>query len=92
MVVPDEGGGRGREPCAAFAHSLRQFAIQSKKVKVSEVIKKVEADGWVLIRASGSHRHFKHPTKRGIVTISGNTYDEMPKGTLGNVLRQAGLK
>jgi predicted RNA binding protein YcfA (HicA-like mRNA interferase family) len=61
-------------------------------VKVSEVIKRVEADGWTLIRTTGGHRHFTHAKKPGLVTISGNTYDDMPKGTLNNVLRQAGLK
>jgi predicted RNase H-like HicB family nuclease len=34
-------------------------------VKVSDVIKKIEGDGWVLIRTAGSHRHFKHPSKPG---------------------------
>lgn len=38
-------------------------------MKVSDVIKKVEADGWRLVRTSGSHRHFTHPEKPGIVTI-----------------------
>jgi predicted RNA binding protein YcfA (HicA-like mRNA interferase family) len=61
-------------------------------LKVSGDIKKVEADGWRLVRTSGSHRHFTHPEKPGIVTISGNSHAEMPKGTLSNVLKQAGLK
>ena len=59
---------------------------------MSEVIKLVEGEGWELIRTTGSHRHFKHGDKRGLVTVSGNLHDEMPKGTLNNVLRQAGLK
>jgi predicted RNA binding protein YcfA (HicA-like mRNA interferase family) len=61
-------------------------------LKVRDVIKKVEAEGWELVRTTGSHRHFKHPTKPGLVTISGNLYDEMPKGTQNNILKQAGLK
>lgn len=61
-------------------------------MKVSDAIKKVEADGWRLLRTNGSHRHFTHPDKPGIVTKSGNTHAEMPKGTLSNVLKQAGLK
>jgi len=59
---------------------------------VGDVIRKVESDGWVLIRTTVSHRHFKHASKPGLVTVSGNDYNEMPKGTLHNVLRQAGLK
>lgn len=61
-------------------------------MKVSDVIKKVEADGLRLLRTNGSHRHFAHPEKPGIVTISANTYAEMPIGTMNNVLKQAGLK
>ncbi len=59
---------------------------------MKDVIKMVERDGWMMIRTSGSHRHFKHATKLGLETVSGNAHDEMPKGTLNNVLRQAGLK
>ena len=52
----------------------------------------LEADGWALVSTEGSHRQFKHPTKIGRVTVSGNLGDDMPKGTLGSVRRQAGLK
>jgi predicted RNA binding protein YcfA (HicA-like mRNA interferase family) len=34
-----------------------------------DVIRELEADGWYLIGASGSHHHFKHPTKPGKVTL-----------------------
>jgi predicted RNA binding protein YcfA (HicA-like mRNA interferase family) len=40
----------------------------------------------------GSHRQFKHPTKPGRVTVSGNLGDDMPKGTFASVKLQAGLK
>ena len=56
------------------------------------MIRLLEADGWALVKTEGSHRQFKHPTKPGRVTISGNLGDDMPKGTLGSVKRQAGLK
>jgi predicted RNA binding protein YcfA (HicA-like mRNA interferase family) len=39
-------------------------------VKFREVIKLIETDGWYLARTRGSHRHYKHPTKPGIVTIA----------------------
>jgi predicted RNA binding protein YcfA (HicA-like mRNA interferase family) len=61
-------------------------------VKVREVIRLLEADGWTLVMTKGSHRQFKHPTKVGRVTVSGNLGDDMPKGTFGSVRRQAGLK
>lgn len=61
-------------------------------MKVREVIKLVEEDGWYLVRTRGSHRQFKHPEKTGVVTISGNLGKEMPPGTLNSVLKQAQLK
>ena len=57
-----------------------------------EVIRLLERDGWVLVVTSGSHRQFKHPTKPGRVTVSGNLGDDMPKGTFASVRRQAGIK
>ena len=57
-----------------------------------ELRKMVESDGWFFVRQSGtSHVQFKHPTKRGLVTIPIHDKD-MKKGTSGSVLRQAGLK
>lgn len=52
----------------------------------------LQDDGWNLIVARGSHRQFKHPTKPGRVTVSGQLGDDMPKGTLASVKRQAGLR
>lgn len=61
-------------------------------MKIRDVIKLVEDDGWRLVRTKGSHRQFHHPTKPGTVTIAGHHSAEMPTGTLNNILRQAGLK
>jgi predicted RNA binding protein YcfA (HicA-like mRNA interferase family) len=61
-------------------------------VKVREVIRLLESDGWTLVSQEGSHRQFKHAVKTGRVTVSGNLGDDMPKGTLASVKRQAGLK
>ena len=61
-------------------------------MKVREVIRLLTDDGWVLVSTEGSHRQFKHPTKTGRVTVSGGLGDDMPKGTLASVKRQAGLK
>jgi predicted RNA binding protein YcfA (HicA-like mRNA interferase family) len=60
-------------------------------MKVRQVIKLIEADGWRLARQRGSHRQFRHATKAGRVTIAGNDGDVRP-GTLASILRQAGLK
>lgn len=61
-------------------------------MKVREVIRLIESDGWVLVRTKGSHRWFQHPAKPGTVTIAGNPGVEVPAGTLNSVPKQAGLK
>ena len=61
-------------------------------MKVRDVIRLIEADGWTQVRQRGSHRQFKHPTKPGLVTIAGKPGDDLAAGTLNSVLRQAGLK
>lgn len=61
-------------------------------MKVRELIKLIEDDGWYHIKTEGSHRQFKHPTKKGKVTVPGNMGKDVPKGTHNSVLKQAGLK
>ena len=56
------------------------------------MIRLVQGDGWEVVSTEGSHRQFKHPIKPGRVTVSGSLGDDMPKGTLASVKRQAGLK
>ena len=60
-------------------------------LKVREIIKLIEADGWYLVTTAGSHRQFKHPMKAGRVTIAGKPSAELPPGTERSILRQAGL-
>lgn len=61
-------------------------------MKVKEVIKLLEDDGWYLARTKGSHRQFKHPIKPGTVTVAGKPSIDIPPGTLNSILKQAGLK
>jgi len=61
-------------------------------MKVREVIRMIEKDGWYRVPSRGGHRQFKHPTKPGRVTISGTMGDDLPPGTLNSIFRQAGLK
>ena len=56
-----------------------------------EIIKQLKADGWIEYDTRGSHIQFKHPVKPGKVTIPYHSGD-IPKGTLNNILKQAGLK
>jgi predicted RNA binding protein YcfA (HicA-like mRNA interferase family) len=61
-------------------------------VKVRDVIKLIEADGWYFLRQRGSHRQYRHATKPGKVTIAGKPSDEMAPGTLGSIFRQASIE
>lgn len=61
-------------------------------MKVRELVRMLEEDGWYLARTRGSHRQFKHPTKPGVVTLPGKPSDDLAPGTLNSVLKQAGLK
>jgi len=56
-----------------------------------KLIKKIEADGWKLVRITGSHHHFRHSSKSGTVTIPHPKRD-LPKGTVNSILKQAQLK
>ena len=60
-------------------------------MKSGELMKLVEADGWYLVRIKGSHHHFKHPTKKGLVTIP-HPQKDVPLGTEKSIRRQAGLQ
>jgi predicted RNA binding protein YcfA (HicA-like mRNA interferase family) len=61
-------------------------------MKVREVIRLIEADGWRQARTRGSHRQFNHPIKPGVVTVAGKPGDDLAPGTLNSILKQAGLK
>ena len=59
-------------------------------MKVKEIIKIIEKDGWFMVRQKGSHKQYKHPTKIGLVTISGHkSSDDIAPGTLNSILKQA---
>jgi predicted RNA binding protein YcfA (HicA-like mRNA interferase family) len=59
--------------------------------KISEILKLWEADGWELKRPTGSHRHFGHPSKPGLVTVAGKPSATLHPKTEASILRQAGL-
>jgi predicted RNA binding protein YcfA (HicA-like mRNA interferase family) len=61
-------------------------------MKVREVIRLIEEDGWFLVATRGSHRQYKHATKAGRVTVAGKPSDDLAPGTLNSILKQAGLK
>ena len=51
----------------------------------------LKADGWALVHTVGSHHQFKHPIKSGQVTVP-HPKKDLPRGTVNNGLKQAGLK
>ena len=63
-----------------------------KKYKVKEVIKLLEEDGWVRITIKGSHRQYKHPTKKGRVTVNGSENDNLSQFLLNSIWKQAGWR
>jgi len=62
-----------------------------KRYSSAELIKIIKDEGWILDRVNGSHHHFAHPTKKGIVTIPHPVKDIDPK-TASSIKRQASLK
>jgi len=78
--------GKPFAPLADTHLSVYRGAMNSKAL-----IRLVEQDGWVLVRVTGSHHHYHHPTKPGIVTII-HPKKDLKKGTEKSILKQAGLK
>jgi predicted RNA binding protein YcfA (HicA-like mRNA interferase family) len=61
-------------------------------MKVSDVVRLLEQDGWSLKRVTGSNRHFAHPSKVGLVTVAGKPSATLKPKTEASMLRQAGLR
>lgn len=55
-----------------------------------KLIIELKADGWVLVRINGSHHHFSHPVKSGLVTVP-HPRKELPVGTAKSIRKQAGI-
>ena len=66
--------------------------FQGARMKVRDVLRLLRDDGWYLARQRGSHQQYKHPTKRGLVTVAGKPNDDLAPGTLNSILKQAELK
>ena len=60
-------------------------------MKVKDVIKTLEQNGWYLAKTKGSHRQYKHPVKKGKVTVAGKPSKDVPIDTLKSILQQAQL-
>lgn len=56
-----------------------------------DVIRILEADGWKEVTRKGSHAQFKHPVKKGRVTVPDPKRD-LPVGTLRSIEKQSGIR
>ncbi len=61
-------------------------------MKIREVIGLIENDGWFIVVIRGSHRQYKHPVKKGRVTVAGHLNDDLAPGTLNSIFKQAQLR
>jgi predicted RNA binding protein YcfA (HicA-like mRNA interferase family) len=61
-------------------------------MKVRDIIRMIEEDGWYIVNTRGSHRQFKHSKKTGRVTIAGKLSHDVAQGTLNSIMKQARLK
>ncbi|MDR3227600.1 MAG: type II toxin-antitoxin system HicA family toxin [Prevotellaceae bacterium] len=63
-----------------------------KRYKVIEILRLLLADGWFLQEQHGSHRQFKHPTKKGRVTLRGKDNSVLSQFELNSIFKQTGWK
>ena len=61
-------------------------------MKVRDITKLLEEDGWYRVDTKGSHRQYKHTTKLGRVTIAAHPNNDLAPGTLNSILKQAKLE
>lgn len=59
--------------------------------KVRDLLRMLHGDGWFLERQAGSHRQYRHPRKKGTVTVNGHESDTLSHGLVNVILKQAGL-
>ena len=68
------------------------FCVYLVRMKARDVIRPLEADGWREARSNGSHRHFRHLTKPGTVTVAVHGGSDLKRQDIASIERQAGLK
>ena len=60
-------------------------------MKSGALMKFIKEEGWQLVRIRGSHHHYKHPSRSGLVTVP-HPKKDIPIGTVKSILKQAGIK
>ena len=61
-------------------------------MKVDELIKQLKKDGWFEVRQSGSHKIYKHASKKETLSIPYHKGKEIPTGTLKAIMGKAGIR
>jgi predicted RNA binding protein YcfA (HicA-like mRNA interferase family) len=61
-------------------------------VKTGELIRLLLDDGWYRVRQSGSHAIYRHPTKKGQLTVPVHPSKEVPWRTVARLLKAAEIK
>ncbi|MBN2715885.1 MAG: type II toxin-antitoxin system HicA family toxin [Deltaproteobacteria bacterium] len=56
-----------------------------------DVIKLLKQNGWQEVAKVGSHSQFRHPSRKGRVTVP-HPKKDIPTGTLKSIERQSGIK
>jgi predicted RNA binding protein YcfA (HicA-like mRNA interferase family) len=56
-----------------------------------KIIKILKQNGWYEIAKAGSHTQFRHPKRKGRVTVP-HPKKDIPIGTLKSIERQSGIK
>jgi predicted RNA binding protein YcfA (HicA-like mRNA interferase family) len=56
-----------------------------------DIIRLLAADGWYEVGQTGSHKHFKHPTKPGKVTTVPHPRRDLPVKTVKSIEKQSGV-
>ena len=79
----------GINAAQVLSHTLPGYGAA---MKVRDVLRLLNDDGWHLAAMQGSHRQYKHPTKSGRVTIAGNLNHDIAPGTLNSIMKQAKLR
>lgn len=75
-----------------FISLWRQIIKDMRRYKVKEVIDLLKADGWYLAGQKGSHRQFRHPIKKGKVTVNEKLSITLQQPILNSIWKQAGWK
>ena len=83
---------KGFEKSRKITTFALSFLNIMKKYKVKEVINLLREDGWIEMYTKGDHRQFKHPTKKGKVTVRGKPSETLDQFLLNSIWKQAGWR